>query len=347
MGLFISAVLILMAFLPNKTTIQPYKQASFLSALENDTIYIPTTMKKSNKAIWEIAQGLQQAGYKNKGIWIDLKDNTVINDFENYFKIHAEAFGLREEDEMRLVSKDDKYAEYQQYYKGIEVDGGGYVITAPSLHIPMYRITGRFYEHLNINITPQLTKEAVVKILTDSIKAEKYIWEDERLCGIWKDAGKSCDPVVKLVIDNSKYSFEPAFFHLTYETIIITGGQDPIGYRCNVDASTGKINLLHNGRQHCGTTGTVHTQHHGMQDFTIQKIAGTPVVFGLANNCPTNGDWIIAKPYSSWGTPSCPKRLFGSLLVMLVLLCMIITMYFLTLKKSLTSKRKFFLKNIH
>ena len=96
---------------------------------EVDSTFIPTPQRTDNKEIWKIAKRVSQRISRTKYLKVDFKDDFKIENFEVFFDNYSKAFGLRSEDEMKLIAKDEVSVKYQQYYKGIEVKAGSYAIT--------------------------------------------------------------------------------------------------------------------------------------------------------------------------------------------------------------------------
>ena len=93
--------------------------------------------------------------------WVKFREEKSING-KALFNSHKEAFGLGPDDEMRLyrVKSDEldyKHYRYQQYYKGIKVEGAEYVVhTKDDLAITG---NGKIINKLKLNVIPFITSE--------------------------------------------------------------------------------------------------------------------------------------------------------------------------------------------
>ena len=109
-------------------------------------------------------------------------------------------------------------------------------------------LNGRFIEQIDLDISPKLKEDDIIKIVLDTLKAEKYAWEDDKVCNSIKEYQETCLPIVTLFITNAFNCFAPNFevknFKLYYQVDLITGGLDPIKYTLIVDANSGVVNFF-------------------------------------------------------------------------------------------------------
>jgi len=132
-------------------------------------------LREDNNVIRSQTERVADAG------WLYFKPNTTIAPGE-LFTTHRTAAGLNNHDEM-VVTKtwDDEYGyshnRYQQYYKGIKVEGAEY-----SEHFKnecrLEVAHGKIVENLGINANPSLGEREALEAALEEIGAERYAWQD-------------------------------------------------------------------------------------------------------------------------------------------------------------------------
>jgi Zn-dependent metalloprotease/alpha-tubulin suppressor-like RCC1 family protein len=129
---------------------------------------------------------LQLATQESTPHWIYFKEELKLSP-ENFFEVHKDAFGLRDDDEMKMVRVDSerngsKHFRYQQYYKRIKVLGGEYI-----LHVSkegyVYCANGKMPIKLNLTVTPSINKNEIISQALNAVNSKSYMWES----GFWQD----------------------------------------------------------------------------------------------------------------------------------------------------------------
>ena len=146
MSFIVLSLVGIMAFLPSPTV----AEIPLVSTIEEDTAFIPTPQRANNEAIWEIASHVDATLYDNNHVFFKFKEGFDFDE-EGFFKEHSLVFGLRDDDEMRLVKQNKRVLKYQQFYKGIKVQEGGYSINKNSSG-KILRAAGTIIENININL---------------------------------------------------------------------------------------------------------------------------------------------------------------------------------------------------
>jgi hypothetical protein len=137
----------IMAFLPRPSAAEvPITSSNY----EEDSTFIPTPQRSDNEAIWEFASHVSPTLYDNNHVFFNFKKEFEFKE-EVFFKEHSLAFGLKNDDEMRLARQTERVLRYQQFYKGIRVQEGVYAISRNSSG-KILRATGTIIENINIDI---------------------------------------------------------------------------------------------------------------------------------------------------------------------------------------------------
>ena len=257
-----------MAFLPSPITTE---MPPVSTVVEEDTAFIPTPQRADNEAIWELADYVNPTLYDNKHVFLKFKEEFDFNK-DNFFKEHSLAFGLSDNDEIRLVKQNDRVLKYQQFYKGIKVQEGGYRINRNSSG-EILRATGTIIENINIDIEQKILESDALQIILDSIGSEKYAWDNPELCKKLKEIGKKCFPKADLLITIGKTeSFIASAADLNYIFKIYLDENVP-SYTGIINASNGIITSLFQNINHNCTTAKVSTHHYGTRSFEVEKYA--------------------------------------------------------------------------
>ncbi|NQU85914.1 MAG: M4 family metallopeptidase, partial [Mariniphaga sp.] len=188
--------------------------------------------------------------------------------------IWTKYLGISSSDKLEMVkSRTGKngmeHQKYQQYYKGVKVEGGVY-----TLHIKKGNIESGNGTYLNIedlDINPKLLEEEAILAAIKSTKATKYAWESEGMENIIKQENKdetaTYYPEAELVI---WHPYRENIPKLAYKIEIYS--IEPLNREyVYVDAISGKIlarNQIMRSESHGG--GGV-TRYNGSRGFDIDK----------------------------------------------------------------------------
>jgi Zn-dependent metalloprotease len=154
---------------------------------------------------------------------------------------------------------------YQQYYKGVKVEGGIYTLHSKGM---MYEhISGNFESITNLSVAPTFTEtEALQKTMT-SIGATQYAWQNAQaekfIKALRKDDKASYLPKGELLITKNWELFEKTGqtkYHLCYAFYIRAIDPD-LDLRVFMDTQTGEIIAKQN--MVCHINGTANTLYNG------------------------------------------------------------------------------------
>ena len=172
---------------------------------------------------------------------------------------------------------------YDQYYEGIKVEHSD--VRTHYLNDKLVTINGEYIDAPVIDISIILSKEAAVRKAIEYIGAKKYIWEDERECGLitsnTKIFSSSCYPNPETVICRNDFAPEDMLFHVAYKVNIraLEPFSDDYVY---VDAKTGKI--LNSISQIYYVNGTAATRYSGTKTISTQLSGSTYRLRGYDNS---------------------------------------------------------------
>jgi Zn-dependent metalloprotease len=194
-------------------------------------------------------------------IWMKFKSDRIVLT-QDAFTTNKKKFGLGSDDEMLLLNSEMggsgvRHSRFQQVYKGIKVEGMQFILHEKYGKIDM--ANGNIAIGLSLNINPDLSEEAALKLALEEVKAIKYRWESD----------PAYLPKRELVITrkSGNPSMRPADFALMYKFNIYTEIPRD-GVAVYVDAHTGKIvKKTANIRK---DTGTACTLFDGSQNITTE-----------------------------------------------------------------------------
>lgn len=131
-----------------------------------------------NREMYSIAKASSKPG------WINLDENANLN-IATLFTENKIAFGLSNEDEMRLRKTETdhlgyKHYRFEQYYKGIRVDGGQYIVHQNNDGL-LYSANGKIISGLNKNVSITLNENAALEKGKAATGAKSFAWEDANL----------------------------------------------------------------------------------------------------------------------------------------------------------------------
>ena len=137
--------------------------------------HCPWIAREENEAIKKISREVTDDSYVYYREDAKVKHNYV-------FTKHKGAYGLSENDSMRFTKVvegdlDNKHYRYQQYYKGICVEGGEYLVYADKDGM-VNSTNGHLVESLRQDVKPRISEEKALALALASVNAQKYAWED-------------------------------------------------------------------------------------------------------------------------------------------------------------------------
>ena len=147
----------------------------FFAALNAQSQHRPWIARQENEAIKKISQEVTEDGY------VYYKEDAKVK-YNYVFSKHKGAYGLSENDSMRLARTvegdlNNRHYCYQQYYKGICVEGGEYLVHADK-DGTVNSTNGHLVESLRQDVKPRISEEKALAIALKSVNAQRYAWED-------------------------------------------------------------------------------------------------------------------------------------------------------------------------
>jgi Zn-dependent metalloprotease len=209
----------------------------------------------SGSEIAEIAEKNMGNGFIEFKEELDLHHNTI---FHNY----SHAFGLTEHDAMMLTRTsynkdipDIKHYHYQQYHKGLQVEGGEYIVHEKN-GIAIWG-NGKIIQNINISEIPAISSE--LALLTAKLKIENEYKTSNLDSSVYKLVYKNTNQAL-LIKDNYRLAYKYKLF------------ADSKTYTAYVDAKSGNI-LNHTDNTYHGgcKEGTVETMYNGEQHFFTKE----------------------------------------------------------------------------
>ncbi|MEI6851989.1 MAG: M4 family metallopeptidase [Bacteroidota bacterium] len=217
------------------------------------------------------------AQQKNTKGWIKFLPNKNISP-EQVFTIYKNAFGLTTSDEMRLSRSETdllgySHNRYQQYYKGIPVEGGVYLIH--SSNGKANSGNGKIMVGLNASATPAFNAKTAISKAIQMVNAERYMWENPNnetmLKQMKKDVNATYYPKAELVFIDKKFSDDVSRYVLAWKVNVYA--EKPLSYQnIYINAISGefyhKMDLMMTG----DVQGTAHTKYSGVQTITTDSM---------------------------------------------------------------------------
>lgn len=213
---------------------------------------------------------------KDASGWIQFKDNQSINP-ETIFTVNKSEFGLSQADQMVIKRTEADqlgftHHRYQQYYKGIPVEGGEFIIHSAAGKA----ITGngKIITGLNLATTPALSPQQAVDKALAFTHAEKYMWEDPASEAMLKKARKdpaaTYQPKAKLVVIDKKYGKDASKYILAYKVEVYAA--KPLSYKnIYVNANSGAVYHTMDRLHLTDVPALAHTKYSGTQNITVDS----------------------------------------------------------------------------
>jgi len=179
-------------------------------------------------------------------------------------------FGMTKNDEYKsLRTEKDQigytHERFQQYYKGIKVENGVYIVHSREGAIES--LSGEYKVIKEINITPSISNNVAIEKATAFVNAENYMWEQD----------KSYAPSSELVIIAHDYGKHPKDVHemvLAYKIDIYASKPLSRDY-IYVNAHTGEIVHVNAIIKKAAATGSADTRYSGTKSIATDSYNGS------------------------------------------------------------------------
>ncbi|MFC2152330.1 M4 family metallopeptidase [Bacteroidota bacterium] len=179
-------------------------------------------------------------------------------------------FNMTKNDEYKTIrSEKDQigytHERFQQYYKGIKVEHGVYIVHSREGVIES--LSGEYKLIKEINISPSISAEEAIEKAKAFVNAEKYMWEND----------DSYLPEAELVIvknDYNKHPKEACEMVLAYKLNIYAMYPLSRAY-VYVDAHTGEIVHKNDIIKHAVASGTLATRYSGTKTSNTDSYGGS------------------------------------------------------------------------
>ncbi len=213
---------------------------------------------------------------KDPSGWIQFKENQQLNP-ETIFTLNKSEFGLTSTDQMLINRTEaDKlgftHHRFQQYYKGIPVEGGEFLIHSTSGKA--ISGNGKIITGLNLASTPALSPQDAIDKALAYTHAEKYMWEDPASEATLKKARKdptaTYQPKARLVIIDKHYGTDASKYVLAYKVEVYAS--KPLSYKnIFVNANNGAIYHTIDRLHLTDVPAIAHTKYSGTQNITVDS----------------------------------------------------------------------------
>ena len=112
--------------------------------------------------------------------WIEFRKDAPYT-ADALFKQQPDMFGMKGDDEMRILKTNtdlagNKHYKYGQFYKGIRVEGIEHITHERNGKIHL--ANGYFVNDLQLNVSPDISSQRAIEIALANFPAEKYMWQD-------------------------------------------------------------------------------------------------------------------------------------------------------------------------
>ena len=185
-----------------------------------------------------LAQTTQPAAAKKQAYQIKLPAKASVDQQNSVFQ---SVLGMTADDELRSTRTETDalgftHERFQQYYKGIKVEGATYTVHAKNGQFDL--MTGDYWTVSGLDVSPKLSAPAAFSAALAHVNARQYAWDD----AAGADFPDYKKPAGELVILADPAGKEPA--HLAYKFEIYAA--DPLyGANVFIDAYTGAFIAEH------------------------------------------------------------------------------------------------------
>lgn len=195
---------------------------------------------------------------------IKLQEKAAVSQQNSVFQ---RTLAMTADDELRpLRSENDElgftHEKFQQYYKGVKVDGATYTVHAKNGQFDL--MTGDYWKISDVDVQPALSNMAALHAALAHVGARQYAWED----AVKADYPDYQKPAGELVIVADPESELPA--RLAYKFEIYA--TDPLyGANVFVDAHTGAVIQEHPLLFDANVPATGNSYYNGSVNFTADQ----------------------------------------------------------------------------
>lgn len=202
--------------------------------------------------------------------------NSTVNS-GNVFDVMRVALKMKQEDTWAEKSKltdklDMEHTRYQQYYNGIKVKDGEYIVHARNGRVES--VNGMFFDGINLSTVPALSQNAALEKALSHIGAKTYKWdvdaEETHLQTISRNPSATYRPKGELLIAAANGDIFKKEMHLTWRFDVYATEPMSRNY-VYVDAQTGAIVHVENRIHEIDVNGTANTMYSGTQNIVCDN----------------------------------------------------------------------------
>lgn len=211
-------------------------------------------------AIQEVADG-----------WYQINEEGTYTASE-FLDLLKEAEGLDASHNFQLFeAKNDElgfeHRRYQQYYKGVPVEGGEII-----LHLyqgELRTANGELVKNLSLDVSPTISKADAINAAKEHMGADVYMWEEEDKHAL--SHVEDFKPKPELFIASPAFNNQGSSYGLTWKMDLFAA--EPMDRQwVYVNANTGKIALSLSRIHHASDTGTARTKYYGIQQIVTDSV---------------------------------------------------------------------------
>lgn len=195
----------------------------------------------------------------------------------NVFDVMRNALKMRPEDTWQQTTKltdkvDMLHTRYQQYYNGVKVSGGEYIVHERNGRVES--INGMFFDGINLSATPALAQNTALEKALAHIGARSYKWDSEaeehHLQEISRNPSSTYRPKGELMIVAANGDILKKEMHLVWRFDVYATEPMSRNY-VYVDAQTGAIVDVRNRIHEIDVNGTANTMYSGTQNIVCDN----------------------------------------------------------------------------
>ena len=219
------------------------------------------------------------------------KDISTYSDHADFFKNEYQNLGLAKVKSVKLMkiveTKGDwKHFRYQQYFEGIPVLNGVYILHEHA--DVLQKANGNILPNIDVKTTPSISNEnAILVAKNEAIRTEIADNHGTLPSGLTIDGIENSAP--KLVIVDKYYPENSGKYTLAFQFELEFNSFPPKHDEYLVDAHSGEVISMISQVCHVNVPGTVKTKHYGDRMVMIDSISSTEYLLSDT----TRGDGII------------------------------------------------------
>ena len=234
----------------------------------------------------------QIAEVAQDGNWIKMNQD-IATAPETFFENYKASLGLSQQDQLVLTkTKEDVYGfshfRYQQYYKGIPVEGGEYILHTKNGNVQ--HGNGHLVREIKTENEFTISAEEAIESAKQHMGANRYYWEvpemEARIKSIKNDPKATFYPTPELVMVDSSFETNGSEYTLAWKVDLFAEGREgrKIVY---INAANGRFLFALAGCQEESVVGTAETRYHGTQTIITDSLA--PMQFHLIDSTRGGG----------------------------------------------------------